>query len=322
MANLDQIVVSLLVVGASYAAPATLEPTTPALMPPELTTPTPAPPPYDQNVGLMMMGFHKAVCCGSGGFHPRNTGKRRFISDKISGATAGVGVMTNRNGCFVAMQGTHTKQQWWLNADFISVPFRNATCLGCHADSGFLVNYESVSLQIFEALVEFGCKQKPLYLVGHSLGAAGVHYLLYDALEGGYTVAYAYALESPRPGNKVFAEALQKRAQGVNAWRTTHHHDVVVQVPPPEVFSYSHALFEIFYSGSSGTHYRVCNGVEDTTCADSYTVKPWLWTMHDHCWYANQNPCSCGSLVDTDIEIASTSSGLLDSNPTTAFVVV
>lgn len=268
--------------------------------------------PYSEEVGLKIMGFYKSVACGSASrFHPRNTGERRFIRNKVSGENAGVGVMTDRSGCFVALQGTHTKPQRWLDAAFVPVPFRNQTCGGCEVDMGFLLNYEGVSNQIFDALHELACKEKPLFLIGHSLGAAGIHYMLYDALEAGYTVEYAYALESPRPGNKQFAAMLQQKVQGVSAWRTTHHHDIVVQVPPPIILGYSHALHEIFYDQSSGTHYRECHGLEDITCSALYELQPWLWTAKDHCWYAGHNPCECGSLSGADNANTSQSSILV-----------
>jgi len=257
-----------------------------------------APPPYDENVGRMLLGFQKAVSCNSAsGFRPRNTGARRYITGKTVGGAAGVGVM-NQGGCFVAFEGTHTDKQKWLDADFAPTPFRSKTCDGCTVDNGFFVNYMTLSPAILEALATFGCKKEKLYISGHSLGAAAVHYMLWDALEVGYNVSHALALETPRPGNKKFAEALQKQAQGVNAWRTTHYHDVVPQVPPDRIMDYSHAFYEIFYDQEHGDHYRVCNAFEDITCSLQFQLQPWLWSDSYHCWYISQNPCSCGSLED------------------------
>lgn len=255
-----------------------------------------------------MLGLYKSICCGSASrFNPQHTSQKRYIVESRSGATAGVGVLNDRNGCWAAMEGTHTTQQWLLNADFVAVPFRSKTCAGCKVDMGFFTNYEATSKQIFNALSEFGCKGKPLYLVGHSLGAAGLHYLMYDAIEDGYTVQYMYAMETPRPGNKEFAEAMLKKAQGVSAWRISHHYDIVVQVPPPKVLGYSHALFEIFYDTTSGTHYKVCTALESVGCSLMYAAMPWKLTWTEHCWYAGRNPCGCGSLsVEMDAESNST----------------
>lgn len=210
--------------------------------------------------------------------------------------------MSDRSGCWAAIRGTHTKQQWWLNAQFVPVVFRSKTCVGCKVDDGFLKNYEATSTQIFTALKEFGCKDKPLYLVGHSLGAAGLHYLMYDAMEDGYTVKYMYAMESPRPGNKAFAKALLKKAQGVSAWRITHHADIVVQVPPPVVLGYSHALFEIFYDEKNGTHYRTCPALESLGCSLKFAALPVMLTWRDHCWYVGRDPCGCGTVAD-DVDV-------------------
>merc|ERR1740117_1805198 len=123
-------------------------------------------------------------------------------------------------------------------------------------DFGFSKSYESIKSGIFKALEELHCKQRPLYFVGHSLGAAMVHYALFDALDKGYQVKYVYALESPRPGNDIFAKTLWHKMQGVLAWRTTHYKDLVVHTP--DGFTYRHVLPEIYYTSHSGSDYQTC----------------------------------------------------------------
>jgi len=269
----------------------------PATTPPLVSPP---PSPYDEDIGVMMLGFQKAVGCGSADtFKPQHTSQRRFIQDPLTGGNAGVGVMTNMDGCFTAVRGTHSSIQDVLDADFIPSPFRNTTCRGCEVSTGFYIYYDSMMQDIFNALADFGCKHKPLYLVGHSLGAAAVHYLLYDALEKGYKVKYAYALETPRPGNDAFGRALRSKARGVSAWRISHYQDIVVQVPPLGILGYSHALYEVYYDQETGTHYREC-GLEDFTCSGQWQLQPWVWTSDYHCFYAGRDPCECGSAAAVD----------------------
>merc|ERR1712113_83054 len=102
-----------------------------------------------------------------------------------------------------------------IDAKFWLTDFGRDSCTKCKIESGFKANYESIKNGIFGALDAFGCKNQALFLTGHSLGAASVHFLLFDALDLGYKVAHMYALESPRPGTPQFAEVLQAMTQGL-----------------------------------------------------------------------------------------------------------
>lgn len=283
--------------------------------------------PYDQNIGLLLIGHHKSVCCPSQfqKFNPSHTSKSKFISNALYGATAGVGVMTNHNGCWVAMQGTHNLQQVIEDGTYWGEDFDLTHCPKCTVTKGFYLNYKKLKKGIFEALHEFGCKNKPLYMVGHSLGAAGMHYLLYDALKDGFHVEHAYAMENPRPGNEHFAKKLREMAHKTHAWRVSHRKDPVVQVPPHKkgievggklAF---HALPEIFYPGQ-GNNYKVCQGSDDPMCGAGRYAYMWNWAFSDHCWYVGLNPATCGSAADLDL-MMNLSQATDDYNNGTAIIV-
>eukprot|EP00438_Fugacium_kawagutii_P006889 Skav204958 [mRNA] locus=scaffold3104:471319:487108:+ [translate_table: standard] len=107
-----------------------------------------------------------------------------------------------------------------------------------------------------------------------------------------YTVQHMYALESPRPGNKFFAQKLREMidARSIDAWRVTHYQDLVPHLPPRGTFGYVHALPEIYYDSKNGTHYLECKE-EDSNCSNRWW--PWQLTAADHDWYAQIDPCRC-----------------------------
>jgi hypothetical protein len=233
---------------------------------------------FNESIGLMMAYVEKAVYCGRENFNSWNVGNSvnngpkvnrsqiRFIQKNSTESAAGVGRMIGPDGCFVAMRG-------------------------------FLHCYESIQEEIFATLAEFGCHNLPLYMVGHSQGAAGISYALYDALDKGFDVKHAYALESPRVGNAVFSEALQAKSRGMDVWRVAHYKDIVVHVPP-ESLGFKHALPEIYYTDRNGTKHQQCQ-VENRHCSGQWPI--WEWTSGDHMWYADINPCSCTYSADANL---------------------
>merc|ERR1739848_438787 len=121
--------------------------------------------------------------------------------------------------------------------------FHRSSCANCWIHSGWSKSYESIKKRIFGALEEFGCQHKSLYITGHSLGGAVLHYFLYDALESNYSIKRVTAMETPRPGNKQFATALQASLSNakVYAYRITHYQDFFVHMPPYGLADYAHA---------------------------------------------------------------------------------
>lgn len=274
--------------------------------------PAPAPA-YSAADGFAMAHFESALYCGKDRFNSWNvnaqvydvdTSKVRWIEDSKTHAVAGVGRMTSPDGCFAAVRGTDGTVQSILDAVFTTAKFDRSTCTDCRVHLGWKLSYESIQQEIFSTLEEFGCKDKPLYLTGHSLGAAVLHYLLYDALDANYTIAYATAMETPRPGNDNFAAALRGKveASGTRAWRITHYKDVVPRLPPRGLLNYQHALPEVYFGAQEGTDFQNCGYDDaDTKCNNQW--KLWKLTAKDHCWYADGNPCSCSGFGSANASI-------------------
>lgn len=267
--------------------------------------PAPAPP-YSPSDGSALAHLASALYCGKDNFNRWNvhsqkydvdSSKVRWIQNWGSRATAGVGRMNNPNGCFVAIRGTDGWIQAVLDGVFPTEKFNPDTCEDCRVHIGWKMSYDSIKKTIFRTLEEFGCEGRDLYLTGHSLGAAVLHFLLYDVLEANYTVAYTTAMETPRPGNHAFAEALQKKVEvtGTKAWRITHYRDVVPRLPPRGILNYVHALPEIYFGARQGTDFQNC-GYDDMSLHCINQWMPWRLSGKDHCWYADGNPCYCGGM--------------------------
>mmetsp|Transcript_36809 Transcript_36809/g.68529 ORF Transcript_36809/g.68529 Transcript_36809/m.68529 type:complete len:297 (-) Transcript_36809:155-1045(-) len=258
---------------------------------------------YDERVGLSLAYLEKAVYCGKEHFMSWDVGesirqgpkvdttKLRYVSSSTSQAAAGVGKMLEPKGCFVAIRGTYGTISSLLDAAFWLTSFGHELCPGCEVVAGFHLAYVSIKDALFQALEDFGCQQEPLYLVGHSQGAASLTYFLFDALVKRYTIQHMYALESPRPGNALFGQALRVLLGNIDAWRVSHYQDLVVHLPPRGPMLYEHALPEIYYEARNGRNFKEC-GVEDSSCSARWW--PWQLTAEDHDWYADIDPCSCG----------------------------
>eukprot|EP00927_Polykrikos_kofoidii_P000737 TRINITY_DN10272_c0_g1_i2.p1 TRINITY_DN10272_c0_g1~~TRINITY_DN10272_c0_g1_i2.p1 ORF type:complete len:227 (+),score=11.25 TRINITY_DN10272_c0_g1_i2:94-774(+) len=192
---------------------------------------------YDPTLAFKLAYFEKAVYCGNTSFAKWDVGgasyhgpivdtsKVYFAHSDSTNAAAGVERWLEPPDCGVALRGTLGTMSVVMDVDFHQVAFERDSCAGCYVDQGFKWNYESIKQEIFDSLDKFGCKNEPLYLTGHSLSAASLHYLFYDAMEAGYNVTTVYAMESPRPGNDTFATAVQQIAQSVDAWRITQYKD-------------------------------------------------------------------------------------------------
>lgn len=280
---------------------------------PSLTPPAPAPP-YSAADGLALAHISSALYCGKNNFNSWNvhaqkydvdSSKVRWIQNWGSRATAGVGRMKSPDGCFVAIRGTDGWIQAVLDGVFPTEKFNPDTCENCKVHIGWKLSYDSIKREIFRTLREFGCENKDLYLTGHSLGAAVLHFLLYDVLEANYTVAYATAMETPRPGNHAFADELKRKveATGTKAWRITHFRDVVPRLPPRGLLNYVHALPEVYFGAREGKDYQNC-GYDDMSSHCINHWFPWRLSGKDHCWYADGNPCYCGGMDGTATDVS------------------
>merc|ERR550525_733108 len=123
-----------------------------------------------------MAYLEKAVYCGEDRFNKWDVGdtlahgpkvdatKVHFVTHNLTQAAAGVGRMTDPQGCFVAMRGTRGTVNSLFDGLFWLTDFDRKDCPGCKVEFGFRQCYESIKTDVFSALSVFGCKDQPLYL--------------------------------------------------------------------------------------------------------------------------------------------------------------
>jgi triacylglycerol lipase len=99
-------------------------------------------------------------------------------------------------------------------------------------------------------------KDKPLYVTGHSLGAAlGTLAAARIEEQPGMEVNGLYTFGSPRVGDGEFAEKFNDSALGQKTWRFRNNSDGVTLIPPPS-FScdYTHVGTEIYFDNEGKAH--------------------------------------------------------------------
>ena len=161
----------------------------------------------------------------------------------------------------VTIRGTETAKEWLLNFNAVAVPCKTVQHpQGGLVHEGFYSIYRSLEVwddkgdEIESAAALLAAELRPdgpqLTVVGHSLGAALVSYLIYDIADavrstggdvpGRLARLNSYMFASPNPGDPVFAQGLQAAVPNyaVVDWAR----DVVPQVPPiaPPLFPFAH----------------------------------------------------------------------------------
>lgn len=223
-------------------------------------------------------------------------------------------------GCLLSIRGSVNLVNYVSDATFWH---KNMTglpdadlCPGCLLHSGFASVWESLEGNVTKAFNELGCQPdaedpnlRKLYITGHSLGAAAGTYAMFQYQTHGYEVQQGYLFESPRLGNKKFAESFY-RAFGdkIPMFRVSTRRDPVVHLPPQGGYAYlpeyTHVSSEVYYLPSHHEdEYIVCEHAEDTLCAERYSLMDGVLYGDDHCklpLVANGDIChleACGSLL-------------------------
>lgn len=133
----------------------------------------------------------------------------------------------------VVFRGTAGGQDILTDLIFRKVPFiagaDNAPAVG-EVHRGFAAALDSVWAQVLAAVQAMG-PHKPLFVSGHSLGAALAQLAAMRLAEHGLDVAGVYVYGSPRVGNASFRDAYDA-ALGARTFLHINHEDVVARVPP------------------------------------------------------------------------------------------
>lgn len=199
-----------------------------------------------------------------------------------------IGKLADQDGCLMSFRGSDNLENWIRDLQFNDIrPEDFDDCDGCRVHGGFHSIWEAVRPLALDALREVGCalqgKDNLLYITGHSLGAALTHLAMFTLHSAGYHIAKTYSFEAPRVGNKAFSAAFSSRfSRKFPVFRITHSMDPVPHLPP-RTLGYEHVPTEVWYDAAG--NYTVCDGAEDTACADRYGHVANLILFHsrDHC---------------------------------------
>jgi len=127
----------------------------------------------------------------------------------------------------LAFRGTEQKiQDWATDLNFIKTegPLGNV-------HEGFNSAFNSVIVSLTKSLFEFRDNQQPIWVTGHSLGAALATLAVAAFTEFGLEVSGLYTFGSPRVGDQRFEEALRAK-MGDRIFRVVNRNDIVPRVPP------------------------------------------------------------------------------------------
>lgn len=233
---------------------------------------------YSETEAIQFAALSTAAYCSSEGWTcgeacsavPDMRSVRRIDNDELD-AHAYVGRLGE--ACVVAFRGTDSLSGWGQDlASVLLTEFPGCSHQGepCRVGSGFLQNYQAIAEAIRTQLSAIGCSagSTPLYVTGHSLGAALATLAMFDLNRLGYNVAKAYTFGQPRVGDAAFAAAFHEAMASTPVHRVSRADDPVVYLPARDPFH--HVGTEVYYRGSTTEGYRVCDGSgEDAACQDS-----------------------------------------------------
>ncbi|XP_066924321.1 uncharacterized protein [Clytia hemisphaerica] len=151
----------------------------------------------------------------------------------------------------VAFRGTDTWEDRLTDALVVKKSYSG--CGGCQVHTGFLNSYSIVRKPMLEK-VDILTRKHPkakILATGHSLGGAKAALAAYELSMRGYLVDYV-TFGSPRPGNVIFANNVNRAVRGMNL-RVTFGRDIATVVPPKNS-GYSHIGKEIHFTDQSTMH--------------------------------------------------------------------
>lgn len=150
---------------------------------------------------------------------------RRINSEYIQGFVAAGEKFT-----LVAFQGSEAHVTNWqdnLDAGFVSGPFNE----GDRLHRGFAQGLIHILPEVHSRLNDFHRPGTPLFLTGHSLGAALATLTAASFYVEGRPVHSVYGFGSPRVGCRHFRKSYTSRDQG-RTFRVVNQHDLVARTPP------------------------------------------------------------------------------------------
>ncbi|GAB4818261.1 hypothetical protein N2152v2_005307 [Parachlorella kessleri] len=220
------------------------------------------------------------------------------VFDQLWNLMAYVGYSEPLNAIVVSFRGTdsHSLYNWaenmrtWRTDLHINYPDAPA---GAMVHGGFFYSYNNsalasnVTAAVWDLWQED--KQRPVYVVGHSLGGALATICALDIrLNLGIEDVRLYSYGSPRVGNSVFAEWFRQYVKV--RWRFTHNRDMVPSVPI-QLMGFRHVAQEVWLLELAKDHTLVglCDeSGEDPRCHNSMCYMGLCSSLMDHLLYLSE----------------------------------
>lgn len=255
--------------------------------------------------------------------------EHREILEKTATFMYAVRIVQNMTpACVVGYRGSATLANWIHDFDTTKVMTGDGgMCPGCYVSHGFWTIVVNSMPALLGNMSEIGCRPggetDKVYVAGHSLGAALAQLAMFAFRTKGFDVLGSYHFESPRVGNRAFADHFDHFfSQAVPTFRVTHGKDLFVQVPfRRHPWNFEHTNYEVYINLAG--HIDECREREDPRCSDQWHFaqllcplwRPWMslfsaWLNEciqylsvKHC----KNPladtgnlCTCAALVQRE----------------------
>lgn len=159
------------------------------------------------------------------------TNSKFFSSGESQAFVAG-----NEEFILVAFRGTEPKklEDWMTDAKIKLTPGKG----GGHVHRGFKTALELISDDMAVTVRQFQTSNQPVFVTGHSLGAALAGLAVAASNGERINISGLYTFGMPRIGNATFAEKF-KGNYGNRTFRIVNNNDTVTRIPPRS-FGYQH----------------------------------------------------------------------------------
>lgn len=136
---------------------------------------------------------------------------------------------------YVVIRGTITPLEWFDDFTAQPVPFQPAGTAWGTTTQGFNTIYGDLGPQIAQVFTGLSAAAPlaPIYVTGHSLGAALAHLAAAGITAQFKVQPTSYTFSGPRAGDPAFAAAFV--TAGLTTWRMYNTEDIVPTVPPAAV---------------------------------------------------------------------------------------
>ncbi|NQV36497.1 MAG: lipase family protein [Candidatus Marinimicrobia bacterium] len=144
-------------------------------------------------------------------------------------------VMADDKDVIIVFRGSDDLKDWFANFQAVRDP---GPFKGSKAHEGFQDALYPAVIELTKTIDRFRNKNQKLWMTGHSLGGALCSLYAGMLIENGYDIYGIYTFASPRPGDGIFADRLNKEMKNKPHWRVVNTGDIVPHMPPEPFFSH------------------------------------------------------------------------------------